>query len=217
MKPSSSGYLSVSPPASSGPTPKLIRLGKTEKPGGPPVQRLFSGPGASTPTTPSDFNYAPSTSVHASFGLAPPEDHSEHYEDQDAGTWVTIFGFPPSAASYILTQAGMWGHILEHKIPSQVSTSFCISFENDVASFNSITVQGNWMHLKFASRLQARKAMARNGRLLTDTLMVGVVPCTDAVTPLIFFNLIAYRSQCYRRVSSKKTARKICRSAAPLR
>lgn len=37
------------------------------------------------------------------------------------------------------------------------------------------------MHLKFASRLQARKALARNGRLLTDTLMIGVVPCTDVV------------------------------------
>ena len=38
------------------------------------------------------------------------------------------------------------------------------------------------MHLKFASRLQARKALARNGRLLTDTLMIGVVPCTDVVS-----------------------------------
>ena len=60
----------------------------------------------------------------ASFGLAPQEDHPEHYEESDAGTWVTIFGFPPSAASYILTQAGMWGHILEHKIPSQVIRIF---------------------------------------------------------------------------------------------
>ena len=41
--------------------------------------------------------------------------------------------------------------------------------------------QGNWIHLKFASRLQARKALARNGRLLTDTLIIGVVPCTDGV------------------------------------
>ena len=38
------------------------------------------------------------------------------------------------------------------------------------------------MHLKFASRLQARKALARNGRLLTDTLMIGVVPCTYVVS-----------------------------------
>jgi len=158
MKPTPSGYLSVSPPTSTGPTPKLIRLGKTEKPGGPPVQRLFSAPGSSTPKTPSDLNYVVGSTSQASFGLVPQEDHPEHYEESDAGTWVTIFGFPPSAASYILTQAGMWGHILEHKIPSQ----------------------GNWMHLKFASRLQARKALARNGRLLTDTLMVGVVPCTDA-------------------------------------
>lgn len=37
------------------------------------------------------------------------------------------------------------------------------------------------MHLKFASRLQARKALARNGRCLSDTLMIGIVPCTDVV------------------------------------
>lgn len=45
------------------------------------------------------------------------------------------------------------------------------------------------MHLKFASRLQARKALARNGRLLTDTLMIGVVPCTDLVSLCIIANL----------------------------
>lgn len=45
------------------------------------------------------------------------------------------------------------------------------------------------MHLKFASRLQARKALARNGRLLTDTLMIGVVPCTDGVNHDKFQNV----------------------------
>ncbi len=47
-------------------------------------------------------------------------DQSDQFEDSDAGTWVTVFGFPPTAASYVLTQTGMWGHILEHRIPSQV-------------------------------------------------------------------------------------------------
>ncbi|KZS16170.1 Nucleoporin NUP53 [Daphnia magna] len=154
---STTGYLSVSPPSSSVPTPKANRLiGKTDKPGGPPVQRLFSATGPSTPSTPSDYAHLPST-PHANYSVSSQVDQSDLFEDSDAGTWVTVFGFPPSAASYVLTQTGMWGHIMEHRIPSQ----------------------GNWMHLKFASRLQARKALARNGRLLTDTLMIGVVPCTD--------------------------------------
>ena len=44
------------------------------------------------------------------------------------------------------------------------------------------------MHLKFASRLQARKALARNGRCLTDTLMIGVVHCADLVYLLYLFD-----------------------------
>lgn len=94
-------------------------IGKTDKPGGPPVQRLFSGTGPSTPSTPSDYAHLPST-PHANFSVTSQIDQSDHFEDSDAGTWVTVFGFPPTAASYVLTQTGMWGHILEHRIPSQV-------------------------------------------------------------------------------------------------
>lgn len=99
--------------------------GKTDKPGGPPVQRLFSLPGGSAPSTPADMGYAPST-PQASFNLGTVADQSDQFEDSEAGTWVTVFGFPPSAASYILTQAGMWGHILEHKAPSQVEIRFVL-------------------------------------------------------------------------------------------
>lgn len=92
--------------------------GKTDKPGGPPVQRLFSGV-TSNPSTPSDYSHIPST-PHISFNVTSQADQSDQFEDSDAGTWVTVFGFPPTAASYVLTQTGMWGHILEQRIPSQV-------------------------------------------------------------------------------------------------
>lgn len=93
--------------------------GKTEKPGGPPVQRLFASV-ASPPSTPSaDYTHLPST-PHMSFNVTSQADQSDQFEDSDAGTWVTVFGFPPTAASYILTQTGMWGHILDQRIPSQV-------------------------------------------------------------------------------------------------
>lgn len=45
-------------------------------------------------------------------------------------TWVTVFGFPPAAASYILTQFTQLGTITEHHNPGS----------------------GNWMHLKYMVR-----------------------------------------------------------------
>jgi len=90
-------------------------IGKTDKPGGPPVQRLFSATGPSTPSTPSDYHHLPST-PHANYSVNSQVDQSDTFEDSDAGTWVTVFGFPPTAASYVLTQTTMWGHTLEHRI-----------------------------------------------------------------------------------------------------
>lgn len=42
-------------------------------------------------------------------------------------SWVTVFGFPAAAASYILTQFTQLGTIVEHRNPGT----------------------GNWMHLKY--------------------------------------------------------------------
>jgi nuclear pore complex protein Nup53 len=44
--------------------------------------------------------------------------------DMDSPTWVTVFGFSPSKASYILKQFSHYGEILDHKIGN-----------------------GNWMHI----------------------------------------------------------------------
>lgn len=43
---------------------------------------------------------------------------------QDENFWVTVFGFPPSYASYILKQFSQYGEIMDHKIGN-----------------------GNWMHI----------------------------------------------------------------------
>ncbi len=49
---------------------------------------------------------------------------------QDVNTWVTVFGFPPSASSYILSQFAQYGTILQHHIPTN----------------------GNWMHLRYQTK-----------------------------------------------------------------
>lgn len=74
---------------------------------------------------------------------------SEPLED----TWITVFGFPSSATSYILQQFKAYGDIFQYEIGDN-----------------------NWIHIQYATKLQAQKALARNGHLFGDSLLVGVVP-----------------------------------------
>lgn len=38
---------------------------------------------------------------------------------------------------------------------------------------------GNWIHLKFASKLECDKALLYNGKIIYNNLMIGVTKCTD--------------------------------------
>ena len=107
------GFLTPTTPASAMRTP-------SEKPGGPPVKGLF----VNTPTqkkfgtplngtpyggTPKMLNGTPlNTTPQLSFGAtpAPASNLSTSFREQDVidNSWVTVFGFPPSAACYILSQ-----------------------------------------------------------------------------------------------------------------
>jgi len=71
-------------------------------------------------------------------------------------TWVTVFGFPPSKASYILKQFSKYGTILNHKITN-----------------------GNFIHMQFKTRIQADKALSKNGKVFDSVLMIGVVECLE--------------------------------------
>ncbi|TNN18594.1 Nucleoporin NUP53 [Schistosoma japonicum] len=72
--------------------------------------------------------------------------------------WVTVFGFPPSRAAFILNQFAQLGTIEKHVI----------------------TNSGNWMHIKYQNRMQARCALNKNGKVFGDNTMVGVSVCTDS-------------------------------------
>ncbi|XP_052257154.1 nucleoporin NUP35-like isoform X4 [Dreissena polymorpha] len=72
-------------------------------------------------------------------------------------TWITVFGFPPAAASYILQQFSQYGNILRHVL----------------------TPEGNWMHIHYQSKIQAKKALSKNGKVLGNNIMVGVNSCID--------------------------------------
>ncbi|XP_030435885.1 nucleoporin NUP35 isoform X1 [Gopherus evgoodei] len=78
-------------------------------------------------------------------------------EDHLDDTWVTVFGFPQASASYILLQFAQYGNILKHVMSNT----------------------GNWMHIRYQSKLQARKALSKDGRIFGESIMIGVKPCID--------------------------------------
>ncbi|CAH1786028.1 unnamed protein product [Owenia fusiformis] len=72
-------------------------------------------------------------------------------------TWVTIYGFPPAATSFVMQQFSQYGNILKHVVATE----------------------GNWMHLHYQSKIQAKKALSKNGKIFGNSIMVGVSPCID--------------------------------------
>ncbi|XP_056427756.1 nucleoporin NUP35-like [Hyla sarda] len=78
-------------------------------------------------------------------------------DDHLDNTWVTVYGFPQASASYILQQFAQYGNIIKHVMSST----------------------GNWMHLEYHSKLQARNALSKDGKIFGDCIMIGVKPCIE--------------------------------------
>ncbi|NWQ61256.1 NUP35 protein, partial [Neopipo cinnamomea] len=183
-----------SPLLAGGSPPQPVVPTHKDKGGAPPVRSIYdelSSPGlGSTPLTsgrPANFSLTQSPSVGilpstpgtgrsssmfspASIGqprkttLSPAQldpfytqGDSLTSEDQLDDTWVTVFGFPQASASYILLQFAQYGNILKHVMSNT----------------------GNWMHIRYQSKLQARKALSKDGRIFGESIMIGVKPCID--------------------------------------
>lgn len=125
-----------------------------------PSNRL---PGAtSTPgvLTPSGHVYSQPKKTPPSPAQVDPfytQGESLHANDDLDETWITIFGFPPAATSFILQQFSQYGTIVKHVIAPD----------------------GNWIHVHYQSKLQAKKALSKNGKVFRNSIMVGVAPCID--------------------------------------
>lgn len=72
--------------------------------------------------------------------------------------WITIYGFPVSATALIISHFSQCGNIVDKIFPPQ---------------------NGNWIHLKFSSRLECDKALNYNEKVLGNNLMIGVTRCKD--------------------------------------
>nr|XP_033802472.1 nucleoporin NUP35 isoform X2 [Geotrypetes seraphini] len=184
--------MEVRPPLiAGGSPPQLVVPSHKDKGGAPPIRSIFddiSSPGLGstslssrkqlgfsvmqTPlcgtmsTTPGAATsvFSPATIGQSRKTLSPTQlspfytqSDSLTLEDQLDDTWVTVFGFPQAAASYILLQFAQFGNILKHVMSNT----------------------GNWMHIQYQSKLQARKALSKDGRVFGESIMIGVKPCID--------------------------------------
>jgi len=133
---------------------------RSDKPGGPPTTSLMAGITPNS-TINSPFSSRLDTTGGAGGIDGTPSKLHEITQSEDTGDplilWVTVFGFPPAAASFVISQMSMCGTVLQHVLPPNA----------------------NWMHIRFQTRLQARKALSKNGSVLGGTIMVGVCPCTE--------------------------------------
>ncbi|XP_041923614.1 nucleoporin NUP35 isoform X2 [Alosa pseudoharengus] len=143
-----------SPPQPVVPTPK-------DKSGAPPVRSIYddlASPGVGmSPLSARRQPFSVLQSPLPSFPGTPGTGDALSSEDQLDDTWVTVFGFPPASASYILLQFAQYGNVLKHVMSNT----------------------GNWMHIQYQSKLQARKALSKDGRIFGEAIMIGVKPCID--------------------------------------
>lgn len=72
--------------------------------------------------------------------------------------WVTIFGFPPGAGSMVLQHFTVCGTIVDVVHAPQ---------------------NGNWMYVRYSSRIESDKALNYNEKIIAGNVMVGVSRCTD--------------------------------------
>nr|XP_056717412.1 nucleoporin NUP35 [Euleptes europaea] len=190
---SSVGVMEMRPPLlAGGSPPQPVVPTHKDKGGAPPVRSIYdevASPGlGSTPLTsrrPAGFSVTQSpvagsmpttpgtvSGVFSPASLAQPrkttmspaqldpfytQGDSLTSEDHLDDTWVTVFGFPQGSASYILLQFAQYGNILKHVMSNT----------------------GNWMHIHYQSKLQARKALSKDGRIFGESIMIGVKPCID--------------------------------------
>jgi len=126
--------------------------------GGPPTVNLMSTVHTPNSTVNSPYRHETSYLDNSSMAVsARMREVTANDEVDPMSVWVTVFGFPQAAASFIVSQLAACGTVLSQSLPTN----------------------GNWMHLRFQTKLQAKKALSKNGSVIGNTIMIGVRQCTD--------------------------------------
>ncbi|KAK4524697.1 hypothetical protein GAYE_SCF05G2600 [Galdieria yellowstonensis] len=86
----------------------------------------------------------------------PLETNESVSSPRSTSCWVTVFGFGPSLQTAVLREFRNYGEIVKY-IPGK----------------------GNWMHICYATPLQAQIALGKRIHMVGSTTMVGAVPCVE--------------------------------------
>uniref|UniRef100_A0A182JRC0 Nucleoporin NUP35 n=1 Tax=Anopheles christyi TaxID=43041 RepID=A0A182JRC0_9DIPT len=113
---------------------------------------------------PADYNHRNASVITTSptatpFGSGGGQHQTQVQQAAKSFNWVTVFGFPQNAASKILSHFIGIGTIVDKQPAPQ---------------------NGNWVHLRYSSRLECDRALNYNGRIISEGLMVGVQYCNDS-------------------------------------
>lgn len=148
------------------PTPS--NMSYSNKPNGPPIEDLFDTIKSNEPSINQSLfqdslynNNSMHQNGYGSMNLS-VNNHSMSTPWQDGCQeqdeyWVTVFGFPPNAANTVLARFSNCGAILDKQYPTQ----------------------GNWAHVRYATRAEKERALALSGRQVLPGVMVGVVECKE--------------------------------------
>ncbi|CAK9818180.1 Nucleoporin NUP35 [Anthophora plagiata] len=149
-------------------TPNAPQIVTESHTGGPPTKGLFDT--LETSQAPSPYVSAANQSMSCNqsrllmntmnSSIFPENPLSTNVnESQGLLQWVTVFGFPLSDTNTVLAHISSRVRIVD-KHPAPHS-------------------QNNWIHLKCASEQEAHRALACIGNIVSGSIMIGVVPCTD--------------------------------------
>ncbi|KAG7212076.1 hypothetical protein KM043_012430 [Ampulex compressa] len=152
-------------------SPNTSQINTPNHTGGPPTRGLFDAfetTQAASPYTSTVNQAATSPHSHQSRLLMTTmnnplfPDNSLNINGNESLSllqWVTVFGFPPSAINTVLSHISSRVRIVDKHAAPQV--------------------QSNWIHLKCASEQEAQRALACNGSIVSGSIMIGIIPCTD--------------------------------------
>ena len=133
----------------------------------PPPSASMMAPSSASPLSQQG---TPLAGVPAAATAAAAHESEENAEEDDDSCWVTAFGFPPADTALALEALASCGDVLAFGSGrgGECSTS---------SSSNSV----NWIHVRFATRHQAARALAKDGCLLAGgRLLLGVRPLQPA-------------------------------------
>lgn len=149
-------------------SPNAPQVGSENQVGGPPTRDLFdtfettqlvtSHTSANNQSILRNQSRVLSSNMNTSF-LDSPTSPGNSESSQGLLQWVTTFGFPPSALNAVLAHISSRVRVVDkHHAPHP---------------------QSNWIHLKCSSEQEAQRALSCNSNIVSGSIMIGVIPCTD--------------------------------------